>query len=93
MVGRQVSFSVQKEERQPGEVVLDIRNLSVLSSRKVLGLKDVSLQVREGEVLGIAGVDGNGQSELVEAITGMGKWRPGKYFREPILQYVGPGTD
>ncbi|NLO26172.1 MAG: ABC transporter ATP-binding protein [Clostridiales bacterium] len=80
MVGRQVSFSVQKEERQPGEVVLDIRNLSVLSSRKVLGLKDVSLQVREGEVLGIAGVDGNGQTELVEAITGMRKAQSGRIF-------------
>lgn len=80
MVGRQVSFSVQKEERQPGEVVLDIRNLSVLSSRKVLGLKDVSLQVREGEVLGIAGVDGNGQTELVEAITGMRKAQAGRIF-------------
>jgi simple sugar transport system ATP-binding protein len=67
MVGRQVSFTVQKKELQPGEVVLDIKGLSVLSSRKVLGLKNVSLEVRAGEILGIAGVDGNGQSELVEA--------------------------
>lgn len=80
MVGRQVSFTVQKKERQPGEVVLDIKNLSVLSSRKVLGLKNVSLQVRAGEILGIAGVDGNGQSELVEAITGMRKVEAGKIF-------------
>lgn len=80
MVGRQVSFTVQKKERQPGEVVLDIKGLSVLSSRKVLGLKNVSLQVRAGEILGIAGVDGNGQSELVEAITGMRKVEAGKIF-------------
>lgn len=80
MVGRQVSFRVQKEERQPGKVVLDIRNISVLSSRKVLGLKDVSIQVRAGEVLGIAGVDGNGQSELVETVTGMRRAESGKIF-------------
>jgi ABC-type uncharacterized transport system ATPase subunit len=84
MVGRQVSFSVQKEERQPGEVVLDIKGLSVLSSRKVLGLKNVSLEVRAGEILGIAGVDGNGQSELVEAITGMRKAEAGKIFLRGI---------
>ena len=80
MVGRQVSFNVQKKERQPGEVILDIKGLSVLSSRKVLGLKNVSLQVRSGEILGIAGVDGNGQSELVEAITGMRRVEAGKIF-------------
>ena len=84
MVGRQVSFSVQKEERQPGEVVLDIKNLSVLSSRKVLGLKDVSLQVRAGEVLGIAGVEGNGQAELVEAVTGMRRVESGQILLKGI---------
>ncbi|WP_088072533.1 ABC transporter ATP-binding protein [Gottfriedia luciferensis] len=71
MVGRQVSFKVEKEESKPGEVVLDINNLSVKNNKKVLGLKNASLQVRAGEIVGIAGVEGNGQSELVEAITGL----------------------
>lgn len=71
MVGREVSFTVDKEEREAGEVILEIENLSVLNSRKVLGVKNFSLQVKSGEILGLAGVDGNGQSELVEALTGL----------------------
>ena len=71
MVGREVSFTVDKEEREPGEVILEIENLSVLNSRKVLGVNNFSLQVKAGEILGLAGVDGNGQSELVEALTGL----------------------
>ncbi|MBS5305435.1 MULTISPECIES: ABC transporter ATP-binding protein [Clostridium] len=71
MVGRQVSFKVEKKESTPGEEVLRIENLSVKNNKKVLGLKDFSLSVRKGEIVGIAGVEGNGQTELVEAITGM----------------------
>lgn len=71
MVGRQVSFKVEKQDRQPGEVILKVENLSVLNSRKVMGLKNFSLEVRSGEIVGLAGVEGNGQSELVEAITGL----------------------
>ncbi|WP_088041166.1 ABC transporter ATP-binding protein [Bacillus sp. EAC] len=71
MVGRQVSFKVDKVQATPGEVVLDVNNLSVKNNKKVLGLKNASLQVRAGEIVGIAGVEGNGQSELVEAITGL----------------------
>jgi general nucleoside transport system ATP-binding protein len=71
MVGRQVSFEVDKCEANPGEEVLKIEHLSVKNNKKVLGLKDFSLDVRKGEIVGIAGVEGNGQSELVEAITGM----------------------
>jgi len=71
MVGRQVSFKVDKQAATPGEVVLDVNNLSVKNNKKVLGLKNASLQVRAGEIVGIAGVEGNGQSELVEAITGL----------------------
>lgn len=70
MVGRSVSFKVEKKEAQPGEVILDIENLSV-RNQKVLALKNFSLQVRAGEIVGLAGVDGNGQSELVEAISGL----------------------
>ena len=71
MVGRQVSFKVDKQPRTPGDVVLKIDSLSVRNNKKLLGLKNFSLEVRAGEIVGIAGVDGNGQSELVEAITGL----------------------
>lgn len=71
MVGRQVSFKVEKGEPNPGKVVLKLDNLSVKNNKKVLGLKNFSLEVRKGEIVGIAGVEGNGQCELVEAITGM----------------------
>jgi ABC-type uncharacterized transport system ATPase subunit len=77
MVGRAVSFSVDKAPRAPGEVVLDIERLCVLSSRKTQAVKDLSLQVRYGEILGLAGVDGNGQTELVEALTGLRKAQSG----------------
>lgn len=77
MVGRPVSFKVDKKPSQPGEPVLEVRNLSVMNSKRVLGLKDFSLTVRKGEIIGIAGVDGNGQSELVEAITGLRKAESG----------------
>ncbi|MCI6692453.1 MULTISPECIES: ABC transporter ATP-binding protein [unclassified Clostridium] len=71
MVGRQVSFKVDKKEAKPSEVVLKLNNVSVKNNKKVLGLKNFSLEVRKGEIVGIAGVEGNGQTELVEAITGM----------------------
>jgi len=71
MVGRPVSFKVDKKPLEPGAAVLSVRDLNVLSNRKVLGLKGFSIDVRAGEIVGIAGVDGNGQSELVEAITGL----------------------
>lgn len=73
MVGRHVSFKVDKKESTPGEVVLKIDSLSVKNNRKVMGLKDFSLEVRTGEIVGIAGVEGNGQTELIEAITGLRK--------------------
>ena len=71
MVGRQVSFKVDKKEAKPSEVVLKLENVSVKNNKKVLGLKNFNLEVRKGEIVGIAGVEGNGQTELVEAITGM----------------------
>ncbi|HRY54979.1 MAG TPA: ABC transporter ATP-binding protein [Spirochaetia bacterium] len=77
MVGRAVSFSVEKAPREPGGVVLDIEGLNVLSARKTHAVADLSLQVRYGEILGLAGVDGNGQTELVEALTGLRKAQSG----------------
>lgn len=73
MVGRAVSFHVDKSPSKPGDVVLEVKDLCVQNNKKVLGLKNFSLQVRAGEIVGIAGVDGNGQSELIEAITGLRK--------------------
>lgn len=82
MVGRPVSFKVEKEESKPGNVVLKVEDLSVINNKKVLGLKEFSLEVRTGEIVGVAGVEGNGQTELVEAITGMRPVKSGKvYFK------------
>ena len=78
MVGRQVSFVVEKGEANVGETVLKIENISVKNNKKVLGLKNFNLEVRKGEIVGVAGVEGNGQSELVEAITGMRNIEEGK---------------
>ncbi|MFY9378602.1 MAG: ATP-binding cassette domain-containing protein, partial [Peptococcia bacterium] len=77
MVGRRVIFDIDKKESQPKEAVLKIENLNVKSNRGFLGLKDFSLEVRAGEIVGVAGVDGNGQTELVEAITGLRKAESG----------------
>ncbi|WP_318504435.1 ABC transporter ATP-binding protein [Bacillus sp. T3] len=80
MVGRHVSFKVDKKESTPGEVVLKIDSVSAKNNRKVMGLKDFSLEVKKGEIVGIAGVEGNGQSELVESITGLRKVESGKIY-------------
>lgn len=71
MVGRQVSFHLDKKQSDPGEIILDIRNLVVKGRHGLKGLNGTSLVLRRGEILGIAGVDGNGQTELIEAITGL----------------------
>ena len=71
MVGREVQFTTRKSTSKPGETVLAIENLYVKNSRGLDAVRNLSLEVRRGEVVGIAGVDGNGQTELVEAITGL----------------------
>lgn len=71
MVGRPVDLAVEKKPAMPGEVQLEVADLSVLNEREEFAVNDVSLSVRAGEIVGIAGVQGNGQTELVEAITGM----------------------
>ncbi|WP_102028277.1 ABC transporter ATP-binding protein [Salirhabdus sp. Marseille-P4669] len=73
MVGREVNFKTEKENANPKEPVLEIRNLVVKDARKVEAVKGLELDVRAGEIVGIAGVDGNGQTELIEAITGLTK--------------------
>lgn len=71
MVGRDVSLEVDKEPPQVKDVVLEVDDLVVLDHLKHIAVKNISFQVRGGEILGIAGVQGNGQTELVQAITGL----------------------
>ena len=71
MVGRDVVFEVEKEPANPGKTVLSVTDLQVADDRGVPMVDGVDLEVRAGEILGIAGVEGNGQRELVEAIAGM----------------------
>ncbi|PID06899.1 MULTISPECIES: ABC transporter ATP-binding protein [unclassified Sporosarcina] len=80
MVGRQVTFKTEKGPSYPTEEVLKIENLQVNDYRGVAKLKGLNLSVRRGEIVGIAGIDGNGQSELIEAITGLTKVKSGKIF-------------
>lgn len=71
MVGRKVSFKVEKQPATVSDVCLEMKGVSVKNYMGVLGLKNFSLQVRKGEIVGIAGVDGNGQAEIVKSLTGM----------------------
>ncbi len=71
MVGRSVRFDIDKAPSKPGEAVLEIKNLSVRDSVGTMKVKDLSLTVRRGEIVGVAGVDGNGQSELLYALSGL----------------------
>lgn len=73
MVGREVSLHVKKTPASLGEIVFEIKSLEVCDARGLPQVKDLSLYVRSGEILGIAGIDGNGQTELVEALTGLRK--------------------
>ena len=77
MVGRSVSFKTEKQEAQPKEVILSIKDLVVNENRGVPAVKNLSIDVRAGEIVGIAGIDGNGQSELIQAITGLRKIESG----------------
>ncbi len=71
MVGRSVVLSVDKPPREPGDVVLSVKDLEVRDDRRQLIVEGATFDVRAGEILGVAGVEGNGQRELVEAITGI----------------------
>ena len=73
MVGHAVKLVVDKTPSKPGEVVLDIQNLYVKNEQGINAVKDLNLQVRAGEIVGIAGIDGNGQHELMEAVNNLKK--------------------
>ena len=78
MVGRNISFSVDKAPAKPGKVVLDVKNMTVAGENsKKDAVKNVSFQVREGEIVCIAGIDGNGQSELVYGLSGLSELKSG----------------
>ena len=81
MVGRKVEFVVQKKESVPGDVILDVNNLVVAGAKKNKNsVNNVSFKVRQGEIVCIAGIDGNGQSELVYSITGLEKIKSGNIY-------------
>lgn len=78
MVGREVSFKVVKAPSQPGGVILSVDKVMAKDARGIKALNNISFEVRAGEILGIAGVDGNGQSQLIEVLTGLRKCEQGK---------------
>jgi len=77
MVGREVSFSVEKAPAAPGEVILEIDRLCIKNAKGLAAVRDLSLSVRRGEILGLCGIDGNGQTELIQALTGLAKIESG----------------
>ena len=77
MVGREVLFTTVRPDVAPGDIVLDVQDLHAKDKRGHMALKGLSLSVRQGEIVGIAGVDGNGQTELVEVLTGLRKIEKG----------------
>ena len=86
MVGREVFLQVKKDEAKPKDEILNVENLWVHDARGLLAVNGVEMSIREGEIVGIAGVEGNGQTELVEALTGLRKASKGKimYLGEDI---------
>jgi simple sugar transport system ATP-binding protein len=93
MVGRKVLLRVDKAPASPKEVVLDVQGLNVTDSKGVHRVKDVSLNVRAGEILGIAGVAGNGQSELLEVLGGMRSGTGRISLNGKDIPLHGPGAD
>ena len=78
MVGRNVTLNLKKTITAPGRTVLGVLDLTVIDAAQVTRVKSVSFQVRAGEIVGIAGVAGNGQSELLDALTGLCPWQAGE---------------
>ena len=86
MVGRPVNLNLERQSSKPGNILLDVKNLSVLNEKQDLSVSDISFDVKEGEIVGVAGVQGNGQTELVEALTGLRPSLSGEisYFGEKV---------
>ena len=82
MVGREVIFRVKRRKVRMGKVTLEVKNLGALNDRGLPALKNVSFSIREGEILGVAGVAGNGQREMAEVLTGLRKATGGKVYTQ-----------
>ncbi|MGH3110516.1 MAG: ABC transporter ATP-binding protein [Gaiellaceae bacterium] len=91
MVGREVLLRVDKSPAQPSEPLLEVEDLRVLDDRELDAVRGVSFEVRAGEIVGIAGVDGNGQTELIEALTGLRPVASGE-FRVGERRLTGAST-
>lgn len=93
MVGRQVLLRVERGEAKPGKDVLRVEGLHARNNKKLPVLHDISLNVRSGEILGLAGVEGNGQSEFIEVLTGLRKAEQGGvYLDEKEITNLSPRT-
>jgi len=91
MVGRDVFLDFSPEEKEAGEQILEIKDLNAEGKRELSNLKGISLNVRRGEILGIAGVDGNGQSELVEVLTGLRNVQSGEVrLKDKLINNLSP---
>ena len=90
MVGREVLLEVEKKPVEPGGVVLDVHHLTIVDERGVEVVKNATFQVRAGEILGIAGVQGNGQTELAETLTGLREFKSGTIT---LNKQVAPALD
>jgi simple sugar transport system ATP-binding protein len=92
MVGREVHFRFDKEKPESQRVVLKVENVEAMGDRGLPALKGIALDVRSGEILGIAGVEGNGQTELVEALAGLRKVTAGRILLDDIdITKTSPG--
>ncbi|ACC83077.1 ABC transporter ATP-binding protein [Nostoc punctiforme] len=89
MVGREVALQLNKSPTLPGEIILSVQNLQVADERNILAVNNVSFELRAGEILGIAGVDGNGQRELADAIAFVRTIKQGKIEFTPKHSSVG----
>ncbi len=99
MVGREVLFNIEKKPARPGETVLELENVHVIGEKGVPALNGIDLTVRSGEIVGIAGVAGNGQRELAGAVTGLNRVAEGRVringtdmTNKPVLEIIKNGV-
>ena len=78
MIGREVFLNIDKAYSEAGDTILEVQDVWIPSQKETSKIRGMSLHVKTGEIVGVAGIDGNGQSELVEAITGLRKVEKGK---------------